>query len=103
MRQMTINDIGTDFCIAMGMLSKASLGLDKVIIENSQDTKASVARIGVLSEREMESGLQPVLICPIGIGRFISLVAKPRRIRFCRNKFRSTSFDITSMYLILRA
>ena len=92
MRQLAIDDVRADLRISVRVAAEASIGLHKIVIHHPQHTKSSVAVVGVLSEREMESRHKPVLVSPSWIG-LIRLVSEPGGIGLTHLQLRLWNFS----------
>lgn len=86
MGQLAFHHVGADLHVSMGMRSKATVGLDKIVIHHSQNTEVRVARVAVFRKGEVEARLEPVRIRPSRVLWLIALVAKPGRIRLRYSK-----------------
>lgn len=64
MGQASLHYIRAYLYVGMRVLTKSSLWLHQVVVQNAHDAEAHVAGVVIFCEREMESTLQPVPIGP---------------------------------------
>src|SRR6185436_12945922 len=62
MLQRALENVSNDLHVAMAVHGKASTGGNKIFIDNSQHSKAHVAGIVVLIERECVIGVEPAVV-----------------------------------------
>ena len=82
MGELTLDNIGADFGVAVRVAPESTLGLNQVVIHNTKNAEVGVMRVVILGEREMEATFEPVAICPCLVVGWIRRVAKPAWIGF---------------------
>ena len=62
-RQLAIEDVAEDLCVAVRMRREALSTIDSILIEDSQTAEVLEFRVVVVCEREGVVGVQPSVIC----------------------------------------